>query len=201
MTNTEPNPLYQYQSKSIILASQSPRRKELLGLLNLPFTILVKPDIEEDFHPTMPVNEVASFLAQKKMMAYQQELLNENNLIITADTIVIVDDEILGKPTSYDTAYTMLRRLSGKKHQVVTGVCIASNAKQIVFSDTSDVWFKELSENEINYYIQSGSPYDKAGGYGIQEWIGSIAITKINGSYHNVMGLPIHKLYETLLTF
>jgi septum formation protein len=184
---------------SIILGSQSPRRKELFSGLNLPFSTEVR-EIDELFPSEMSAVEVPEYLARLKTEPFLPDFKN-NSLLITADTIVLIDDQVLGKPLDYEHAFEMLKLLSGKKHVVITGVCLTSFVKQITFSDHTDVFFKALKDDEIDYYLRHYHPYDKAGSYGVQEWIGYIAIEKIEGSYFNVMGLPIQRLYEELLKF
>jgi len=188
------------QNYRVILASQSPRRQGLLKELGFPFDIVLKDNIEEIFPENLSKEEIATHLAELKASAYDNELV-DNTLLITADTIVWLDGEVLGKPVDYQDAFDMLRKLSGKQHTVVTGVCIKTLHKKITFSDGSEVYFKSLSDDEIRYYLDNYRPYDKAGAYGAQEWIGYIAIQRIDGSYFNVMGLPIHKVYETLSQF
>lgn len=183
---------------SIILASQSPRRKELLELLDLDFCIEVR-ELDELFPDTIKADEVAEYLAKLKASAFDD--LTQEQLIITADTVVCVDDKILGKPKDAAEAKTMLQTLSNRSHKVITGVCLKTATEQISFSDTSKVFFKALSEAEIDYYIENYKPFDKAGSYGIQEWIGAIGITKIEGSYFNVVGLPVQKLALHLAKF
>ena len=182
--------------KNIILASQSPRRKELLGLLDLEFTVEVR-EVDEVFPDDLVVTEVAEYLAKLKASVYTD--ITDKQLIITADTVVVLDNHILGKPKDKVEATSMLQSLSNRSHQVITGVCIKSHDKTISFSNTTKVYFKELTASEIDYYIENYKPFDKAGSYGIQEWIGAIGITKIEGSYFNVVGLPIQEL-NTLLT-
>jgi septum formation protein len=177
--------------KQIILASQSPRRKELLGLLDLDFKVEVR-EVEEIFPNSLDSSEVAEYLANLKAAAFTN--LSDEQLIITADTVVILDQQILGKPKDRTEAIQMLRSLSNRSHNVTTGVCIKSSDETISFSNTTKVYFKELTTSEIEYYIENYKPYDKAGSYGIQEWIGAIGITKIEGSYFNVVGLPIQEL-------
>lgn len=184
---------------SITLGSQSPRRKELFGGLNLPFKVKVL-EVDERFPDDMEAVEVPEYLAKLKATPFRRDFQSDD-LLITADTIVLIDNEVLGKPLDYDHAFEMLQRLSGKKHVVITGVCLTSANKQITFSDHTDVYFRALSNDEIDYYLTHYQPYDKAGSYGVQEWIGYVAIEKIEGSYFNVMGLPIQKLYEELLKF
>ena len=183
----------------IILASKSPRRKELLKELGLQFDIL-SYDTDESFPDDMPVSEVPKFLANQKMKPFEDKISNDA-LVITADTIVYCDNKILGKPGNYDEAFEMIKMLSGKWHEVATGVCILSLNKRVSFTTVTRVLFKELSNEEIDFYITNYHPYDKAGAYGIQEWIGFIAVKKIEGSYFNVMGLPVQKLYEELFRF
>jgi len=183
----------------IILASKSPRRKQLLSGLNIPFDVATL-EVEEVYPDNLTMEEIPVFLAKLKAEPFLAEIKN-NTLVITADTIVWIDGEVLGKPFDHSHAVEMLRKLSGRKHTVVTGVCLTSKSKQVSFSSLTDVWFKELSEEEIEYYLSSYHPYDKAGSYGVQEWIGYIAIDRIEGSYFNVMGLPVQRLYEELRRF
>ena len=185
------------KSYSIILASNSPRRKELLSRLGVPFEVRVLKDIDESYPADTPVSAVALYIAGKKADAYRQ-VMGEDELIITADTVVIVGDEILGKPADAADARRMLKALSGRTHQVTTGVCMVAKDQDRRFSVTTDVTFKQLTDEEIGYYIQTFKPYDKAGAYGIQEWIGCIGVTGLNGSYYNVMGLPIQRIYQVL---
>lgn len=204
-SNTNDNPLIDsilanHLSKyTITLGSQSPRRKELFAGLNLPFSVEVR-EIDEHFPTEMSAIEIPEFLARLKAIPFKHDF-KTNGLLITADTIVFIDDQILGKPFDYEHAFKMLQLLSGKKHVVITGVCITSTDRQITFSDHTDVYFKSLTADEIDYYLTHYHPYDKAGSYGVQEWIGYVAIEKIEGSYFNVMGLPIQRLYEELLKF
>lgn len=184
----------------ILLASQSPRRKELLAGLDIDFDTFVKKNINEDYPLDLPAQEVASFLSKKKADAYQRDLEN-GVLIITADTIVIQGDVILEKPKDQKAAFAMLSTLSGQSHQVITGVTLTTKEKQHTFSSVTDVTFATLTEEEINYYIEKYQPYDKAGSYGIQEWIGYIGVEHISGSYFNVMGLPVQQLYSVLKAF
>jgi septum formation protein len=183
------------QMKSIILASQSPRRKELLALLDLEFTVEVR-EVDEKFPDNLDVTEVAEYLAKLKASVFTD--ITDKQLIITADTVVVLDNHILGKPKSKAEATTMLQSLSNRSHQVITGVCVKSSDKTISFSNTTKVYFKELTASEIDYYIENYKPFDKAGSYGIQEWIGAIGISKIEGSYFNVVGLPIQELNAIL---
>ena len=199
----------------IILASNSPRRRELLAGLDVNFEVKVLNGIDESYPDDLDAYQVAEFIAQKKAEAYrsllnEEESSAEENLILTADTVVIApaaneqnDQEgkgiILGKPKTADDAVRMLKMLSGKTHHVVTGVCLTTKDGQRHFSVTTEVSFKELTDWEINYYISHYRPFDKAGAYGIQEWIGYIGCTGLNGSYFNVMGLPVQRIYEEML--
>lgn len=181
----------------ILLASKSPRRQMLLEDLGLKFTV-VSNDVPEDF-PSDYENpgEVAEFLAKKKSGAFENEL-DEKTILITADTIVFIEGTILNKPEHYEDAVRMLSMLSGKKHEVITGVCIKTKLKTLVFHETTEVYFKVLSPGEIDHYLNIYKPYDKAGAYGVQEWIGLIGLERINGSFHNVIGLPVQTLYKKL---
>ena len=181
----------------LILASNSPRRKELLAGLGVPFEVRVLQDIDEHYPENLPVNEVARYIAKEKVDAYRR-IVAADELIITADTVVIVGDEILGKPMDEADAVRMLRLLSGRTHQVTTGVCLLTAEKERCFDVTTDVTFKTLTDEEIHYYVNRYRPFDKAGAYGIQEWIGYIGVTGLNGSYYNVMGLPVQRIYQEL---
>ncbi len=183
----------------IILASKSPRRQELLRDLGLKFSVQ-SMEIPEVFPDGLGMTEVPVYLAELKAEAFRPRLKN-NQLVITADTIVWLNGHVLNKPADYADGFRMLRALSGNKHQVLTGVCLLSTEKRVSFYALTDVWFKELSDNEIQYYLENYSPYDKAGAYGIQEWIGYIGIHRIEGSFFNVMGLPVQSLYEHLKIF
>jgi septum formation protein len=184
----------------IILASNSPRRKELLSGIDVDYEIHTLPDIDESYPGDLPKEEVAEFLARKKADAYV-DFLDENALLITADTLVLLNDKILGKPLDKEDAKNMLRELSGQTHLVITGVCLTSKQKQISFSDKTRVTFGSLTDGEIEYYVEKYNPLDKAGAYGVQEWIGYVGVETIEGSYFNVMGLPIFKLYRELKEF
>ncbi|MCE5204586.1 MAG: Maf-like protein [Porphyromonadaceae bacterium] len=184
----------------IILASNSPRRKELLSGIDVEYEVRTLPDIDESFPASLPHEEVAEFLACKKADAYLSAL-KADELLITADTIVLLDGMILGKPADKDEAADMLRNLAGKRHRVITGVGMTTFGRQLRFSDTAYVTFGPLSDEEISYYVSRYNPLDKAGAYGVQEWIGYVAVEKIEGSYFNVMGLPIHKVYHALKQF
>lgn len=184
--------LHQY---NIILGSNSPRRKELLAGLNVKFEIKTN-DTDETFPDSLPIEEIPSFLALKKSASYT---LKKNDLLITADTIVVVDEKIvLGKPRDKENAIQILKMISGRMHKVITGVSIRSLEKQKSFHTITEVYFKELDDEEIEFYLENYRPYDKAGAYGVQEWIGYIGVEKIVGSYYNIMGLPIQKLYKEL---
>lgn len=181
----------------VILASNSPRRKELLAGLGMPFEVRVMQDIDESYPDDLPVSEVALYIAGRKADAYR-ETLADDELVITADTVVIVGDEILGKPVDEADAVRMLKLLSGCAHQVTTGVCLLTRETERRFAVTTDVTFKQLTNDEIHYYITRYKPFDKAGAYGIQEWIGYIGVTGLHGSYYNVMGLPVQRIYEAI---
>ncbi|ATV39146.1 septum formation protein Maf [Prevotella intermedia] len=189
-----------FKDYHIILASNSPRRKELLRGLDIAFDVRVQPDIAEDYPADTAPADVAAYISREKANAYK-DTIAENELIITADTVVIVGNEILGKPHDDAEAKEMLHKISGRKHQVVTGVCLTTMEKQRCFSVSTDVTFKNLKEEEIDYYIETYSPLDKAGAYGIQEWIGYIGVTALEGSYFNVMGLPVQRIWEELNRF
>ena len=181
----------------IILASNSPRRKELLGGLGVDFEVKVLNGVDESYPDTLPAKDVAEYIATEKAAAYT---VQEDELLITADTVVIVGQDILGKPKDAADACRMLRELSGKTHHVVTGVCLTTSKEQRRVSVTTDVTFKQLSDAEIEHYVDKYKPFDKAGAYGIQEWIGYIGVTALNGSYYNVMGFPVQRVYEELTT-
>lgn len=182
----------------LILASNSPRRKELLSGIDVDYEVKTLPDIDESYPENLPKKQIAEFLAQKKASAYA-DILSQNTVLITADTVVILNDEVLGKPINKTDAKAMLKKLSGNAHWVITGVCLTSKEKQISFSDTALVTFGKLSDEEIDYYVEKYNPVDKAGAYGVQEWIGYVAVERIEGSYFNVMGLPIYKVYKELV--
>lgn len=184
----------------VILASNSPRRRELLAGLGLKFEVRVLADIDENYPPTLPATQIAKYIAHKKAEA-NRAIMAKNEMIITADTIVVVDDMVMGKPADDADAIRMLSTLSGKTHKVITGVCITTLNKQTVFDVTTGVTFKTLTDEEINYYITHFHPTDKAGAYGIQEWIGYIGVTGLEGSYYNVMGLPVQRIYDELCEF
>ena len=184
---------------NIILGSTSPRRKELLAAMGFEFRTM-SPDIDESFSDEMPVEKVAAFLAASKANALVDSL-EKDDLLICSDTVVIIENQILGKPTDSQNAHEILNQLSGNTHVVITGVALKSLEKTNVFSVKTEVKFGNLSDKQIEFYIQNYNPFDKAGSYGIQDWIGLIGVEKINGSYTNVMGLPTHELYEAITNF
>ena len=181
----------------IILASNSPRRRELLAGLDIDFEIITIPDIEESYPDTLRKEEIPVYIAKEKAKAYQK-YLEENTLLITADTIVLLEGNVYGKPNSELEAKEMLQILSGQTHEVITGVCLTGLKKQQTFHVTSQVKFAELQNEEIDYYVKKYKPFDKAGAYGVQEWIGYIGVEKLDGSFYNVMGLPVRVLYTYL---
>lgn len=184
---------------TIILASKSPRRQELLKLMDVEFRIVLK-EVDESYPEGLSPVEIAVYIAEKKAKAFD-ESLGENELVLTADTIVCVEGTILGKPDNAEHAFEMLSMLSGKKHEVITGVAFLQNHKLHSFYEVSEVYFRELSAEQIRHYIAACKPFDKAGSYGIQEWAGLVGIQKIVGSYTNVVGLPTHRVYEELQNF
>lgn len=184
---------------TVVLASKSPRRQELLKGMGVKFVTLTK-ETREDY-PEMPFDRVPEYLSRQKSLAFADEELPENYLLITADTVVIAENEILGKPKDRADALRMMHVLSGKSHHVVTGVTVRSKDKMETFSTNSEVVFAPLDEEEMAYYVDQYKPYDKAGAYGIQEWIGYVGISGLQGSFYNVMGLPTRMLYQTLKNF
>ena len=184
----------------IILASNSPRRKELLQRLGLPFKVRTLFGVDESFPENLRGEEIALYIARKKAEAYKSSM-SSNELLITADTIVCLDGVVMGKPYGAENAKTILRQLSGRVHQVITGVTVLTQVKRESFAVTSHVKFANVTEDEIDYYVDNYLPFDKAGAYGIQEWIGMIAVESIQGSYFNVMGLPVQRLYTVLKQF
>lgn len=180
----------------IILASASPRRKELLAGLDLDFEVKVIKGVSESYPENLRAEEVPQYISREKAAAYQ---VADDELLLTADTVVVVDNTILGKPRDADDARRMLRLISGRTHQVVTGVTLTTAKAQKTFAVTTDVAFRKLSDDEIDYYIAHYRPFDKAGAYGIQEWIGYIGVTSIHGSYYNVMGLPVQRIYQEII--
>lgn len=184
----------------VILASNSPRREELLRGINIDFQVKVLSDIDETYPSDISAKEIAEYVAKKKANSYTNTL-KKDELLITADTIVILNDKVLGKPRNKEDAKEMLLSLSGKIHCVISGVCLTSTTKQTSFSVASNVEFDHLTDEEIDYYIEHYTPFDKAGSYGVQEWIGYIGVKHISGSYYNIMGLPIQRLYKELKRF
>lgn len=185
---------------NIVLASNSPRRRELLGQLGIEYSVKTLDGIDESYPESLQNAEVAEYIANKKAEAYLQTI-DEKDLIITADTIVCVEDEILGKPKDADDARRMLRKLSGREHEVVTGVVVATKERKEAFSVTTLVKFANLSDEIIEHYVENFKPFDKAGAYGIQEWIGFVGVESISGSFFNVIGLPVQRLFQVLTTF
>ena len=196
MNNTKNMLREKLKEYNVILASKSPRRQQFFKDLDIDFTIELK-EVEEIYPPALKGIEITDFLADLKSKAYTN--LAKNDLLITSDTIVWLDEKALGKPKDEADAFAMLRALSGRKHQVITSISIKSKHSQKIINDITTVSFKELTDEEINYYIKNYKPFDKAGAYGIQEWIGFIAIENLEGSYFNVVGLPVHKLYKELI--
>ena len=184
--------------RPLILASSSPRRQYLMKEAGFNFTV-EKPDVDESFPAELPSEQVAKYLAEKKAEYFRLAMKNE--IVLTADTIVVLEDKILNKPSDRIEAISMLGELSGHTHRVITGVCIMSMENEESFDDTTEVTFQKLTQQEIEFYVDHYKPYDKAGAYGAQDWIGMVAIRKIVGSYFNVMGLPIHKVYQHLISW
>jgi septum formation protein len=182
-------------SVPLVLASNSPRRQQLLRELGFDFTVEVRPT-DEVFPADMPPSDVAGFLAQHKAEQFQSDLGNQ--LVLCADTIVVVENEILNKPADQTEAQAMLKKLSGRTHEVITGVCLLSEQRPQTITDVAKVEFKTLTDSEIDYYIHHYRPFDKAGAYGIQEWIGMMGINRIEGSFYTIMGLPLHQVYQLL---
>ena len=185
-------------TKTLILVSKSPRRQALLKEAGFDFVIKTQ-DVDETYPSDLKAKDVASYLAAKKALAFKDQIQDE--ILLAADTVVRLDQKILGKPNDKNHATEMLLALSGRSHLVTTGVCLLSKNQKIVFDETTEVHFKPLSNHEIDYYIDQYKPFDKAGAYGIQEWIGMIAVEKLVGSYFNVMGLPVHAVFRHLLKF
>ena len=188
------------KGKKIVLASNSPRRRELMEALGLDFIVDTGTSFIEEYAPDTPHLEVPSLMSRGKSLGFHREL-EDDEILVTSDTMVLCGSEILGKPTDRDDAVRMLRLLSGREHQVITAVTLRDKTHEKTFSVTSNVYFKDLSQNEIDYYIDTYKPFDKAGAYGIQEWIGYIGITGIEGSFYNVMGFPTQRFYDELLDF
>ena len=182
--------------KKLVLASKSPRRSQLLREAGMEFRVATL-DVNEDFSPDMPVEEVAAHLAERKADA-ALALAADDEIVLAADSVVILDRKIYNKPADYDEAFSMIKSLSGRQHTVITGVCLRSHTHKEVFSGVSQVLFEVLTDEEIDYYIRTCKPFDKAGSYGVQEWIGLCKIKRIEGTYANVMGLPVDLVYEKL---
>lgn len=182
---------------NIVLASNSPRRKELMSGLGVDYVVKTLPDVDESYPDTLQGREIPAYISREKADAYKS-LIQPDELLITADTIVWLNGEVLGKPKGREGAMDMLRKLSGTSHQVITGVCLTTSDWQKSFTAVTDVTFATLTEEEIIYYVDKYTPMDKAGAYGVQEWIGFIGVESISGSYFNVMGLPIQRLYQEL---
>jgi len=189
-----------FKNYKIILASESPRRNFLLKEIGLNFEVKVNGNIDEVYPDNIDKKNIPVYLSELKSNSWDNKL-NDNTIVITADTIVLLKNKVINKPANSIEAEQMLKELSGEMHLVITGVCIKSKFKKVTFDDTSKVFFKKLTNDEIKWYVENYKPFDKAGAYGIQEWIGYIGIKKIEGSYFNVMGLPIHRVYEELINF
>ena len=188
------------KDKQIILASGSPRRRELLSAMDIPFTVDTGNSFDESWSSDTPHVKVPELMSEGKSFGFHRELA-DNEILVTSDTMVLCGTEILGKPKDRDDAIRMLKLLSGRGHQVITAVTLRDREKKKTFSVTSNVFFKELSDSEITYYLDTYKPYDKAGAYGIQEWIGYIGISRLEGSFYNVMGFPASRFYEELTAF
>jgi septum formation protein len=188
------------KDKKIILSSTSPRRETLLKGLDIDFKVDCRTHFKENYDNDTPIEKIPLLMSEGKSKGFHRDL-KENEILITADTMVYIDGIVLGKPHDRKASVDMLKQLSGKKHKVITAVTIRDSNKGETFADTSYVYFKDLSEEEIDYYVSKYKPYDKAGSYGIQEWIGYIGITKIEGSFCNIMGLPVQKVYQELQKF
>lgn len=188
------------KGRKIILGSNSPRRRELMEGLNVEFTVDTENSFSEAYSPDTPYDEVPVLMSEGKSFGFHRQLA-EDEILVTADTMVILSDEILGKPHGRDEAVRMLHDLSGREHKVTTAVTIRDSKRHKTVTDTTLVWFKELTDSEIAYYVDKYRPFDKAGAYGVQEWIGYVGITRIEGSYFNVVGFPVHKVYSLLMEF
>ena len=188
------------KSYQLILASQSPRRKELLEGLGIPFCVRVIEGIDESFPEDLPIEDIPVYISKQKASVYAK-CIAEDEVVLTADTVVVCQGQVLGKPKDDDDARRMLNLLSGRTHEVITGVTVKTREEEKSFSVVTEVQFKSLTPQEIDFYIRRFKPFDKAGAYGIQEWIGYIGVISIHGSYFNVMGLPVQRIYEELKTF
>lgn len=186
---------------NLILGSGSPRRREILADTGLPFEVKVAPGCDESYPPELSCEDVACYISAQKAEALRTTISNEHDIVITADTIVCLDDTIMGKPADVADARRMLQMLSGRTHRVITGVTLLSTNRKTTFCDITTVTFDELSPAAIDYYIDNYSPFDKAGAYGIQEWIGMVGVAKIEGSFYNVVGFPIHRVIQELAKF
>jgi septum formation protein len=182
---------------TVVLGSGSPRRRELMHQAEIPFKVLVS-DVQEEFDAHMPAAEVPKLLAERKALAILEQFAPDSKWIITADTVVVLGDDIINKPADEEDAVQILMRLSGQKHTVITGVCILKDGEKEIFSDHTDVYFNPLTEAEIRYFVRKYQPLDKAGAYAIQEWIGLIGVRRLEGCFYNVMGLPVPKMYGVL---
>lgn len=188
-----------FPARPLILASKSPRRSQLLREAGFSFTVK-NLDVDESFPPEMPVEEVAAYLARRKALACAH-FIEDREILLAADSVVIIDGKIYNKPDDFADAFRMIRLLSGRQHSVITGVCLLGAEQERSFSDRTEVYFESLDDSEIEYYINTCRPFDKAGAYGVQEWIGLCKIRRIEGSYANVMGLPVHRVYAELQAF
>lgn len=187
-------------TRRVILASGSPRRKELMSGLDIDFVIDTQTDFKEEFNDDIPHKDVPALMSVGKSHGFHRPL-EDDEILITSDTMVLLGGRIMGKPHSRDEAVEMLRSLSGNTHEVITAVTIRTNAKELTFTDSTLVTFMNISDDEISWYIDRYKPYDKAGAYGVQEWIGYVGIRKLEGSFYNVMGFPVHRVYEELRKF
>jgi septum formation protein len=183
--------------QSIILASQSPRRKQLLEWAEIDFEVIVK-ETDESYPDNLAIEDIPVFIARNKALAVKTELKNDNRIILAADTVVVLDNRIIGKPAGREEAIAILTALSGREHRVITGVILLQDEKEIAFSDTTNVVFHTLTQEQISFYVDRYKPYDKAGAYAIQEWIGVTGIKSINGDFYNVMGLPVSRVVKAL---
>ncbi|MGE0079227.1 MAG: Maf family nucleotide pyrophosphatase [Bacteroidales bacterium] len=188
------------KEKQLVLASNSPRRQQLLKGLDVDFEIWTTTHEDESYSSDLPIDQVPTFLAKHKASFFLNKLTSKT-VLITCDTVVICNNQVLGKPTDAEDAFRILRMLSGNKHKVITGTCLTTDTSSHSFSAETDVYFRNITDDEINYYIDKYKPYDKAGAYGIQEWIGYVGIDRIDGSYFNVMGLPVQRLHGELIYF
>ena len=184
----------------LLLASKSPRRRQLLGELGYPVEFITL-DVDEHVPDGTPAAATAELLACRKAGAYASSMMADDDILVAADTVVVLEEKVLGKPADRSEALAMLRSLSGNRHTVYTGVCLRTISQTVSFTEKTDVYFRQLSDEDLAYYVDNYRPFDKAGAYGIQEWIGHIGVTALNGSFYNVMGLPVQRIYEALKTF